>query len=90
MDPYRWGYGSYVLLGVLLVLTLLCWLREANRVVLVVLLAMTAYLLGLGESTNLWDYLVDPLILLFASAWLVKEFGSRAWQRLRQTRSVAP
>ena len=78
VDPYSWGYGSYVLVGVLSLLALFCWLREAYMVVTVLLLALSAYLLELGESTNLWDYLVDPLIMLFALARLGVEMLARA------------
>ena len=78
VDPYSWGYGSYVLVGVLSLFALFCWLREAYMVVTVLLLASSAYLLGLGESTNLWDYLVDPLIMLFALARLGVEMLARA------------
>lgn len=70
MDPYSWGYGSYVLSGVLCLVTLVCWLRRAYVVVGVLLLGVAAYLLRLGESTNLWDYLVDPLLVVFALVWV--------------------
>jgi hypothetical protein len=69
VDPYSWGYGSYMLVGVLSSVAVVCWLRQAYLVVTALLLATTAYLLQLGESTNLWDYLVDPLLVLFALVW---------------------
>jgi hypothetical protein len=59
-DPYEWGWrfsplfvASAGLTGVLL------WKR--NRFGLVLLLAILAYHLRLLESSNYWDYLLDPV-----------------------------
>lgn len=84
VDPYSWGYGSYLLVGVLCLLTLICWQRQAYMVVSALLLALTAYLLQLGESTNLWDYLVDPLLVLFAFVWLAADLLKTFRRRLNR------
>jgi hypothetical protein len=74
-DPYALGYGSIVFVTVLLVVTLAARRMDLKLVVLVVLAGALAYLGGLYESRNLWDYLIDPLagayalgVLLWAGA----------------------
>ena len=80
-DPYALGYGSIVFITALLVLSLAAWRARWTLVVLVVLLGALAFLVGLYESRNLWDYLVDPLVVLYAlfalPARLVRRYSSR-------------
>jgi hypothetical protein len=52
MDPYAWGYSPRWMLPI-------C--RTAASLVLI---AVGAYALRLMESTNLWDYLLDPILFL--------------------------
>ena len=65
-DPYALGYGSIGFATVLLLVTLAAWRARLELVVFVVLAAVVAYLAGVYESRNLWDYLIDPLIALYA------------------------
>jgi hypothetical protein len=65
-DPYALGYGSVAFVTALLVVTLAAWRAGLNLIVLVVLAAAVAYLAGVYESRNLWDYLIDPLVSLYA------------------------
>ncbi|HZT63433.1 MAG TPA: hypothetical protein VFA36_09875 [Burkholderiales bacterium] len=65
-DPYALGYGSVAFITVLLLVTLAAWRAGLNLVVLVVLVASLAWLAGLYESRNLWDYLIDPLAAIYA------------------------
>jgi hypothetical protein len=59
-DPYEWGWSFSPLFVMSAVLTaLLLW--KQNRFGLLLLLAITAYHLRLGESANYWDYLLDPV-----------------------------
>jgi hypothetical protein len=70
-DPYALGYGSYALVSALLVSVLLAWYARMYAVVSCALAGAAAYLAGLLESDNLWDYLVDPLLVAYAAAvWL--------------------
>jgi len=81
-DPYALGYGSIAFITALLLLTLAAWRAGLTLVVLVVLLAGLAFLGGVYESRNLWDYLVDPLAGLYAlvtlAAGRVRRYFSRA------------
>ncbi len=71
IDPYAWGYGSYGLAGVLLAGGLLAWYARMHGLLALLLVAIGAYLARLLESDNLWDYLIDPLLVGYAAAyWL--------------------
>jgi hypothetical protein len=68
-DPYGAGYGSYVMLGALAVLTLAAWFARQHALVALLVLALAAQLAGVLESGNLWDYLLDPLLAVYAMSW---------------------
>jgi hypothetical protein len=65
-DPYALGYGSIEFLTSLLLITLAaCWAR-LYVIVFIFVAAALAYLAGAYESRNLWDYLIDPLVSVYA------------------------
>jgi hypothetical protein len=75
-DPYRLGYGEPWFLGLLLALA-----GIALRLPLVtasISLAVLAWAAGWYESGNLWDYLIDPLLAVYAVIalpfWLFERF----------------
>jgi hypothetical protein len=55
-----------VFIGILAILMWLAFIK--NKLLLLVCLtsATLAYQLGLLESQNLWDYLLDPIIFIYA------------------------
>ena len=65
-DPYALGYGSIEFLTALLLIALAAWWARLHVIVLVVIAAALAYLVGAYESRNLWDYLIDPLASVYA------------------------
>jgi len=65
-DPYGLGYGSAGFVTALLVVALAAWGARLDLVVLIVVAATLAYLVGAQESRNLWDYLIDPLVSAYA------------------------
>lgn len=71
-DPYRLGYGNPWLLGGLLLLALTAVFRRLPLVALTVALAVFAWSVGWYESGNLWDYLLDPLLAIYAIGALLK------------------
>ncbi len=75
-DPYSLGYGSTAFAVVLSLLCLVAWYLDFYLVLLCVTLAIIAFLLGLFESNNLWDYLIDPWISLYALIRIIKDFIS--------------
>lgn len=72
-DPYRLGYGNYWFLGILLLLSLAAWFWRFYLAALSIALAVLAWSAGWYESANLWDYLLDPLLAVFALGALVKQ-----------------
>jgi len=67
-DPYHLGYGSVQFVAVLLLLALAAWLRGYAVIVLCIALATLAWASGWYESGNLWDYLIDPFVAIYALA----------------------
>jgi hypothetical protein len=59
-DPYRLGFGDTRLVGALAALAALALVRRRLWPAALVSLAVLAWAANLGESRNLWDYLVDP------------------------------
>lgn len=64
-DPYEWGYHPRLLLGVVALAGFLA-ARRQPAVTVVLALAVLAYGFNLASSTNLWDYLLDPLLVVYA------------------------
>ena len=64
-DTYKWGWSFSPLFAGIAVLTgLLVW--KQIRFGILLLLAIIAYHLRLLESTNYWDYLLDPVYCLIS------------------------
>jgi hypothetical protein len=76
-DPYRLGYASPWLLSVLFLAALVGWWRRYSLVTWCLALAVLAYSVGWYESNNLWDYLVDPLVGLYALSALLLRAARR-------------
>lgn len=77
-DPYALGYPGQVrgaLIGLALV-SLGAWFRGRILLLLSLLLGLAAYRLELLESTNLWDYILDPwLTVAFAGFTIFDRFS---------------
>jgi hypothetical protein len=65
-DPYRLGYGNLWFMLAMLAFTLWSVLRYSMLLALVISLAVTAWSVGWYESPNLWDYLLDPWLAVYA------------------------
>ena len=81
LDPYAWGYGSITLLAAVIITALIAWLAGSNRIAIILALAILAWAAGWHESSNLWDYILDPFLGLWAIGSLIRS----AW-RARTTR----
>jgi len=68
LDLYSLGFGSGVLTVVLALATITCW-RYRPAAALVILVGVLAFDLGLLTSANVWDYLLDLALVVFASGW---------------------
>lgn len=71
-DPYRMGYGDSVFVAVVLVIASAAWLLRYSLIATSLALATLAWSLGWYESTNLWDYLLDPLVAIYAAGRLFR------------------
>ena len=70
-DPYAWGYGSLGMLIVVLLFALVFALLGWTKGVWIMALAIIAWAGHWHESTNLWDYVLDPLLAIWAVSALV-------------------
>ena len=82
-DAYRPGWGSWGMLLALLVLCTVCWVKGLRVLPALVALALLAWTFGLMESTNLWDYLLDPWLSVFALGHLARKVFIKYGQVLR-------
>jgi hypothetical protein len=71
-DAYRLGWGSWAFWAVLLALSLACWARGLRLLPALLALALLAWVAGALESTNLWDYLIDPWLAVAAIYQCIK------------------
>lgn len=81
LDPYRAGYGT---LGAVAMLGLLAfWLMRRGLVLLplAIAVALLGWSLGVLESDNLWDYLLDVPLALYALGALVRALFKSIFRR---------
>ncbi len=71
-DPYRLGYGNLWFMAALLGVSVWASLRYSTLLAVCVALAVAAWGAGWYESTNLWDYLLDPWLAIYAFAVHIK------------------
>lgn len=65
-DPYRIGFAAWPLAAALGVAALLAWWRGQPIYLWLLAVDLAVFATGLSESTNLWDTLFDPLLVLAA------------------------
>ena len=70
-DPYAWGYGSIAFLIAVLFFAVICGLANWSKGVWMIAIAILAWSAHWHESTNLWDYVLDPILALWAICALV-------------------
>jgi len=82
-DPYRLGYGNPWFIGGLLLVAIVTCLRRLPVVALTIALAVFAWDIGWYESSNLWDYLLDPLVDIYAFGALARQSVLVLWNSRR-------
>jgi hypothetical protein len=65
-DPYRLGFGNSWFLGGLFLLALAAYFNKSSMIAMVIALAVLGWSADWYESRNLWDYLLDPLLVIYA------------------------
>jgi hypothetical protein len=81
-DPYQLGYSPLYMSGLLCLFSITAWLGAKRDLAIILLLPLLAYNLSLLESTNLWDYLMDPVLFIYA---LVQIWTGGKFIRLKNT-----
>jgi hypothetical protein len=66
IDPYAWGYGSIPFLVAVLLFAVICGLANWSKGVWIIAIAIIAWAAHWHESANLWDYLLDPFLAIWA------------------------
>ncbi|MBA4381518.1 MAG: hypothetical protein C0406_03035 [Sideroxydans sp.] len=72
LDPYRSGFGGVGLLVMLALLSLWSMRRGSYLLPTACSLAVLAWSMGWYESTNIWDYLIDVPLAMYAIVQTVK------------------
>jgi len=70
-DPYRLGYDNQQFVAGLLLVALAAWFWKYYLVALCIALATLAWAAGWYESGNIWDYLLDPFVSIYALAVII-------------------
>jgi len=83
-DMYRLGFEPVSLLIVLAVIALLAWQLREYFLLASIVTAVFAFHFQLLESTNLWDYLFDPLLVLYCATWLLATLLGFVFRRIMQ------
>ena len=84
IDPYVWGYGSILFLIAVLLVAVVCSLGNWSKGVWMIALAILAWAAHWHESANLWEYLLDPFLAIWA---LISVFGALYRRRRDKARS---
>lgn len=79
VDPYAWGYGSITFLIAVLIFAVVCALANWTKGVWIISIAILAWSAHWHESNNLWDYLLDP----FLAVWAMAAFVGMLYRRRR-------
>ena len=79
IDPYAWGYGSIAFLIAVLVFAVVCALANWTKGVWIIAIAIISWAAQWHESSNLWDYLLDP----FLAIWALISFVGMIYRRRR-------
>jgi hypothetical protein len=83
-DLYRLGFDPFTLLVVLAVVAWLAWQMRQYFLLASIVTAVLAFHFQLLESSNLWDYLFDPMLVLYCIAWLTSTLLRFVFSRIMQ------
>ena len=82
-DSYRLGWGAPGMWAALLVLSVVCWGKGLRLLPVLIAVGLLAWAAGVLESTNLWDYLIDPWIAVGAIFQCFRMAGRQLRGRFR-------
>jgi hypothetical protein len=92
LDPYQWGYlNSYrgiaspmLFLAALVGMMLIAARLNNDLILLCIAAAAGAFLIGAMESNNIWDYLIDPMIVIFGLFRIGIELTKHLIEKIRE------
>jgi hypothetical protein len=87
-DPYRLGFGHIGFMVSLLLLSLWCVYQQKNLIVWSICLALFAWTVGWSESNNMWDYLIDPWLSVYAVGAMIRHLWCKVVSRKMPVRYV--
>ena len=87
-DPYRLGFGHIGFMVSLLLLSLWCVYQQKTLIVWSICLALLAWTVGWSESNNMWDYLIDPWLSIYAIGAMIRHLWCKVVTRKIQVRHV--
>ncbi len=76
-DPFRLGFAHTGFVCTLLLIAAAAGYAGLHFVAICLALAALAWAVGTGESRNLWNYLLDPVLVAWALASLAWRLASR-------------
>lgn len=89
LDVYSWGFQSMPLMLGLAVLAVIGWYVRPGAA-MIIPLGVIAFNFGLLASNNVWDYLLDPLLALFAWGWALIVVAGRTFSTTCPTADSNP
>lgn len=84
LDPYAWGYGSIAFFVAVILVAVVCGFAGWSKGIWIISVAILAWAAHWHESANLWDYLLDPFLAVWA---LVAFIGALYRNRRDKARS---
>lgn len=92
-DPYRLGFAgspaSYALPLYLFAWAVICVLRAWYLLLFLLVSAVLAYYLKILPSLNLWDYMMDVLLVIYSLFMLMKHVACRVFSVGRSNKQVS-
>ena len=80
-DPYRLGFQPALLLAALAAPALVLWWRGQTLWLWLLAIDLFAFAFGLLESTNFWDYLIDPILVIACISLATRNYTANRRQR---------
>jgi hypothetical protein len=88
-DIYRLGFAPLSMLAVLAAIALVAWQLRAYFLLMAIVTSVFVFKFQILESSNLWDYLFDPVLVIYCAVWLFATLLKFVFQRVMQ-RPVQP
>jgi len=83
LDPYGWGYASIGFLIAVSIYAAILAIANWSKGTFIITLAILAWSIHWHESANLWDYLLDPFLMLWALLACISSARRKRRERLQ-------